>query len=491
MRSGPSRNVFPIAAGLALLAGLAAARPAPEPLTVRGPLSLQAEAERIVAGASGEWSVLAWAVERDEPLFAIDANQARILASNTKVFTSIWALEVLGEDHRFPTDLLVTAPIGEDGVLHGDVVLRGSGDPAFGNREFNSDPMAPLRTMARELHARGLRQVQGNVMGDASAFDTVKVGPEWPLDTSGGAAAYAPRVSGLAFGRNLLWVELTPTTAGQAPHIRTEPQMPEIPMHATVRTGGGRAVVTRHPNSDTILVRGGVSGRGPFRYGIGVTQPALLAAGALRQALEEEGIVVHGRAVSGTPTDTAYLVHRHFSMPLLGMVAKLNRDSDNFFAEHLFKAAAAEVIGVGSYTAAGAASALFFIERAGVPYGQIYLADGSGLSRFNHGSAFSLVRALQFAADQPWFGTFDASLAVAGERQGTMRRMFVGTPGYGKVRGKTGFIRGVRTLSGFVESADGEQIAFAFLYNGSNTNGARLVQQELANLLAQHGRPGG
>jgi serine-type D-Ala-D-Ala carboxypeptidase/endopeptidase (penicillin-binding protein 4) len=485
------RQLAPLAAGLALLAGLAAARPAPQPLTVSGPLPLQAAAEQIVAGTGGAWSVLAWSVDRNEPLFAIDANEARVIASNTKVFTSVWALEVLGEDYRFPTDLLVTAPIGEDGVLRGDVILRGSGDPAFGNAEFNDDPMAPLRVMARELAARGVREVQGNVMGDASAFDANLVGPEWPLDTSGGAAAYAPRVSGLAFGRNMLWVELTPTTAGQPPEIRTVPHVPEIPMNATVRTGGGRAIVTRFPESDTILVRGAVSGRGPFRYGIGVTDPALLAAGALREALVEQGIVVHGQAVSGTPRDTAYHVHRHLSMPLHGMIAKLNRDSDNFFAEHLYKAAAAHVIGVGSYPAAGPASALFFIERADIPHGQVYLSDGSGLSRLNYGSAYSLVQTLLFAREQPWFDTFDASLAVSGERRGTMRRMFVGTPGAGSVRGKTGFIRGVRTLSGFVETAGGETVAFAFFYNGGNTNGARGAQEQLGTLLAEHGRPGG
>jgi serine-type D-Ala-D-Ala carboxypeptidase/endopeptidase (penicillin-binding protein 4) len=488
------RTLVPIGAGLALLGGLAAAataRPVPEPFAARSPLALQAAAEEIVQGATGEWSVMAWSLDRDEPLLAIHPNAARILASNTKVFTSVWALGVLGDDYRFPTDLLVTAPIGDDGVLRGDVVLRGTGDPAFGFPEFNADRMDPLRVMARELRARGVREVHGDVVGDASAFDDVGVGPEWPLDTSGGAAAYAPRVSGLAFGRNLLWVEIVPTPGSQTPEIRTDPVLPEVPLLSTVRAGGGRAVVTRRPESDTILVRGAVSGRGPFRYGIGVTEPALLAAGALRQALTEEGIVVHGRARAGVPSDTAYHVHRHLSMPLLGMIAKLNRDSDNFFAEQLYKATAARVTGLGSYDAAGPASALFFIEEAEVPHGQLYLADGSGLSRYNHGSAYALVRALLFAREQPWFETFDGSLAVAGEGSGTMRRMFRGSPGEGRVRAKTGFIRGVRTLSGYVETADGERVAFAFLYNGGNTNGARLVQEELGNLLAQFSRGGG
>src|SRR5690606_2723821 len=106
------------------LAGGLGARPVPQTMP------LQAEAMSILAGASGEWGVFAWAIDSGRPLFGFDATKALIPASNNKVFTSIWALDMLGADHRFATDLLLTGPV-ENGVLRGAVVIRGSGDPAF------------------------------------------------------------------------------------------------------------------------------------------------------------------------------------------------------------------------------------------------------------------------------------------------------------------------------------------------------------------------
>jgi serine-type D-Ala-D-Ala carboxypeptidase/endopeptidase (penicillin-binding protein 4) len=448
---------------------------------------LQAEAERIVGRVGGSWGVMAWSIDRQQPLFAVNANEALVPASNNKVFTAIWALDLLGPDHRFPTEMLVTGPIGADGVLQGDVVLRGSGDPSFGNAGFENNRMDPLRTMAQQLHARGVRVVSGSVIGDATAFDTVLVGPEWPRDTEGGAAFYAPRVSGLPFQRNVIWVVAEPNPAGGPALIRLDPEVEVVPVHSTVTTGGSRAWAARRAWSDTVLVRGGVSGRGPFRYAVGVADPALLAADALRQALVEAGIQVNGPTRTGAAPEGARIVHRRLSVPLGAMIPLLNRDSDNFFAEHLYKAAVREAVGVGSYARGGTASALHFMDRAGVPPGQLYQADGSGLSRHNRTSANALVRSLVYAHGEPWSEIFHQSMAVAADRSGSMRNLFVRTPAAGNLHAKTGYIRGARTLSGYVRARNGELVAFSFLYNGNNTSGARGAQSELGVLLATFG----
>lgn len=450
--------------------------------------SLQAEAERIVAKVGGSWGVMAWSIEGRRPLVSINANDPLVPASNNKVFTAIWALDVLGPDYRFPTDLLVTGPI-RDGVLQGDVVLRGSGDPAFGYPEFEKDPMDPLRVMAQRLRALGVRSVQGGVVGDASAFDTLLVGPRWPRDTGGGSAQYAPRVSGLPFQRNMIWIEASPNPSGGPALIRLDPAVDVVPVVSEVRTGGSRAWAVRRADTDTIQVRGGVSGRALNRFGVGVSKPALLAADALRLALAEAGIQVSGQPrVDATP-EGARLVHRHLSIPLSTMIPKLNQESDNFFAEHLWKAAAHEVLGEGSYLRGGTASALHFMRRAGVPAGQIYQTDGSGLSEYNRASPNALVRALVYAHGQPYSEGFHASMAVAGDPAGTMRRLYRNTAAEANLHAKTGYINGVRTLSGYVRAANGETIAFSFLYNGRGTSAARGAQQELGVLLAEYGGP--
>jgi D-alanyl-D-alanine carboxypeptidase/D-alanyl-D-alanine-endopeptidase (penicillin-binding protein 4) len=469
------RTAVPGALALALVGGgFFAVRAGTQ--TGAGPL--QAQAAALVANP-GEWSILAWSLDRNEPLFAINAEQAIIPASNNKVYSAIWALGVLGPDYRFPTDVLITGPV-EGGVLRGDVVIRGSGDPAFGYAEYDRDPMTTPRKMAAALQRMGVRTVQGGVIADPYVHDRQNYGPAWPRDTGNGAARYAPTVSGLPFNRNMLWVRMTP---GQGEGFIREPDVPEIPIVNRAR-GGANAYAVRKPDEDTIRIRGGTRGR----FGVGAYEPAWLAGAALRQALREAGIQVAGPLrIAQTPRGAA-VVHRHLSIPLMEMTFQLGRHSDNFFAEHLWKAAVAKSTGQGTFVGGGAASAVFFHDRAGVPWGQIWQADGSGLSAQNRTSANGLVRALIFAHRQPWGARFHESLAVAGERGGTMNRMFVGTPAQGNLHAKTGYINDVRTLSGFVKTASGENVVFSFLYNGRNTGGARGVQQNLGNLLATYQR---
>lgn len=454
----------------------------PAQLAAQGGLPLQSRAQAII-GNGDDWSAMAWSVDRNRPLFAVNAEEVMVPASNNKVFTSIWALDMLGPDYRFPTELLIAGPI-RDGVVRGDVVLRGSGDPSFGYPEFTDDTMDPLRIMARQLRARGVRAIEGGVIADETAFGDSLYGPDWPRDTGNGVSRYAPRVSGLSFQRNMLRVEAIPGPGGV--RIQTTPRTDQIPVVSRVTRGGGRGYAVRNPDEDTIRVRGSVSGRGPHRYEIGVSQPALLAGEALQQALEEVGITV-GRPtrIADTPRG-AKLVHRHFSIPLRVMIPKLNQDSDNFFAEHLWKAAAAKAVGVGSYARGGPKSAIFFAERTKMPFGELWQADGSGLSSQNRSSARALVSALAYAHRRPWSRMFHESLAVGGSPDGTLRRLFNGSRATDNLHAKTGYIRGVRTLSGYVRARNGELIAFSLLYNGRNTSGARGVQQQLGNLLADY-----
>lgn len=455
------------------------------------PAMLQAAAEEIVGRTGGEWGVAAWSIDRSEPLISIHPSLPLTPASNNKVLTAIWALDELGPEYRFPTDLLITGKV-RDGVLEGDVVLRGSGDPALGYPPhlgyslFFEAPMTPFRIMAQSLLEHGIHRVEGSVIGDATVFDTILVGPHWPSDTGAGAAQYAPRVSGLAFQRNMVWVEAL-AGPGSAPVVRLDPPVEVIPVLANLHSGSGGAVAVRRPHEDTIRVRGAVSGRGPHRYGIGVADPALLATGALRQALLEAGIQVEGGVALGQTPKDAKLLHRHLSIPLGMMIPFLNQHSDNFFAEHLWKAASAAAIGVGSYRRGGPASALHFVEKLGVPPGEVYQFDGSGLSSDNRVSANALVHALVYAHFRPYSELWHRSLAVAGDPEGTMNRLFRGTAAAGNLHAKTGYIAGVRTLSGYVRARNGELIAFSFLYNGRNTSGARDAQQNLGVLLANYG----
>jgi len=438
--------------------------------------ALQAQVEALV-GNNPEWGLMAWSVDRKEPLFAVNAEKPMTPASNNKVFTAVWALTVLGPDYRFPTDLLVSGNV-QGGVLQGDVILKGSGDPALGYPAFDKDPLESLRPMARALRAKGITSIQGGVIGDASVFDSVPHGPNWPRDTGNGVSAYAPTVSGLAFQRNLIWVDVR--NGGW----KLQPDAPEIPVVNQAR-GGGRGFAVRKPDNDTVILRGGITGSAFRRYMVGVQDPAVMAAAALRQVLREAGITVAGRAVRGVTPQGAKLVHRHYSVPLSVIVRKMNRESDNFFAEHLWQAAQA---GHGSYAEGGKASAAFYQARAGIPQGQLWQADGSGLSADNRITALAMTRALSYADHQPWREVFHESLPVGGEPDGTLKHLFTTGPAKGNLHAKTGYIKQVRTLSGYVKARNGERIVFSFLYNGRNTSGARGIQSKLGDMLADFSR---
>ncbi len=293
-------------------------------------------------------------------------------------------------------------------------------------------------------------------------------------------------MDGLAFSRNVLWLRLEPEN-GRV-RVETEIDVPEIPIVNEASVGGGRAYVVRRPGEDTIRVRGSYSGGRLHRYGVGVADPTLLAMAALRQVLREEGIEVRGPLRAGETPEDATLVHRHLSVPLRAMIEQMNRESDNFFAEHVWKIAAAADIGKGSYLRGGPASALFFHDVAGVPFGQLWQADGSGLSSENHVSALAMTRVLAYADRAESGETFHESLAVGGEPEGTLRRLFRAEPAAGNLHAKTGYIRGVRTLSGYVTARNGERIAFSLLYNGRGTSRARGQQEEVGNLLANFSR---
>jgi D-alanyl-D-alanine carboxypeptidase/D-alanyl-D-alanine-endopeptidase (penicillin-binding protein 4) len=295
-------------------------------------------------------------------------------------------------------------------------------------------------------------------------------------------------VSGLPYHRNAIGIRARPNPAGGAALVELMPAVSVIPVVSQARTGGGRAWAVRSAGDDTIYVKGGVSGRGSYVYQVGVAQPALLTTDALRAALTEAGIQVRGASRIGRTPEDAKLVHRHLSIPLRYMVSKLNRESDNFFAEHVWKAASAKVLGQGSFDRAGAASALHFMRAARVPLGQLYQFDGSGLSAFNRTSPNAMVRALVYAHGAPFSKAFHESLPTAGASGGTLRNLFRGTAAAGNLHAKTGYINDVRTLSGYVRAANGELIAFSFLYNGRSTSAARGVQTELGTLLADFTR---
>lgn len=463
--------------------------------------SLRRDLMRIIREPSWDengYGVLAVSLDRGDTLFALNPDRPLAPASNAKLFSTAAALYYLGPDFRFSTFLLADGPV-HDGVLAGDLILYGTGDPSISGRMLEG-PSAVLRRLAASLEEAGIRRIAGDVVGDGSYFDDEWVGPGW--EESDLDDWYGAPVGGLSLAENMVSVRISPGGAGAPAVIRTTPATRGLALENRVRTvRSGSSAVTFQRIDGRLVATGQVrAGGGGISRSIPVVDPANFAAAALSAVLEERGIAVDGgvRTVrrpeesrvsfsgGGAPAVNApRVLGAHLSPPLSEVAAVTNHVSHNLFAEALLKTVGRVVMGEGTF-AAGVQAVRYFLEcELGPEPPEISQVDGSGLSRNNLLTARTTVRLLDYMPRSGFWESFFSSLPAAAVPDGLEQRMR-GTPAAGNLRAKTGTIRRVSALSGYVTSADGERIAFSILANGvpSNARAKRLEDAIGARLAA-------
>lgn len=438
------------------------------------------------ASRSGSWGVAVVSLETGDTLFTHNADRQMLPASTMKLFTSAVALERFGPDHRLVTEVLREGALGADGTLRGNLVLRGTGDPSFSRRYADgASGETPIAAIARLVAQAGVRRVSGDIVGDASAFEERKVPEGWRSRYLG--ASYAARVSALSYNENLLAITVKP--AGKTAAITFEPALSGINIVNSVKLVAGRgsriSVVQRE---NGIEVRGTIgrahAGR---RVQVVAEHPALMTTAAFRAALEQHGIAVDGGARLATAASGAPRVAALPSASIGELVSKMNGESNNHFAELLFRNAARSAGVVGSAENANILLRRFLWEKAQVPPTSVYAADGSGLSTADRVTPRAMVQLLGYAAVAPWREVLEQSLPVAGRTEGLRSRMRY-TPAMGNLRAKTGTTNDVASLGGYVTSRDGERLAFAFIYNGRDRWRAKEAMDAMGATLANYAR---
>jgi serine-type D-Ala-D-Ala carboxypeptidase/endopeptidase (penicillin-binding protein 4) len=355
-----------------------------------------------------------------ETVFRWRQGTPRILASNTKLYTTATALARFGTEGTLGTEVLGNGAVDVQGVWRGDLYLKGGGDPTFGSRTFTRRAYgagATVEDLALGLEQAGIERVTGRIVGDESAFDPLRGGPDSGYATS----VWVGPLSGLSFNRGL----------------------------------------------------GDESGRS-FQV-----NPPTFAAARLEHALESQGIRVHGAPRVGVTPRGAEVLASVDSPPMADLVRMTNKPSDNFFAEMLLKGLARQANGRGT-TAAGARLVADFARGLGAP---ARLADGSGLSRSNRASPRRVVQFLAAMQARDEFDAWYASLPVAG-RDGTLSTRMRSGPARGRCHAKTGTLSGVSALSGYCEARSGDLYAFSILMNAVYPTGARQLQDRMAHALA-------
>lgn len=437
---------------------------------------------------NGEWGAMVVSISRGDTLFAHDPDEPRTPASTFKLFTAALALEKLGPDHTFSTDVLRDGPL-EAGTLRGNLVLRGDGDPALSSRWVRGGIDAPMTMLARFTLGAGVRHVTGDLIADASAFENRRIPEGWLSRYAG--AGYAAPFSALSLNENIVIVAASPGT-GAAANVWLEPATRGLTVTSTVRTVAGRGtrITARRVGDDRVIVSGTIGARaGTVRYQLVVGDPVTFTAGAFRAALESQGVVVDGAIkVADTPS-SATLVTSLASPPLARIVSVMNRESINHYAEQLFRGAA-RATGentIGSAETGNTALRDFLVQRVGASRNAVTAKDGSGLSTLDRTSARALVQLLAHAHGTSWSSALHASLPVAGESE-LLRNRMRETPAQGNLHAKTGTTNEVIGLAGYVTAENGEILAFAFLYNGKDRWHARETIDAMGPTMAAFSR---
>jgi D-alanyl-D-alanine carboxypeptidase/D-alanyl-D-alanine-endopeptidase (penicillin-binding protein 4) len=433
---------------------------------------------------SGNFGIMAVSLTRGDTLFMHNAGIPLLPASTLKMLTSAVAFERFGPQYRFSTDVLHDGTVGADGTLAGNVYLRGDGDPSLSGRYMQGGPEAPMNFLADQLVARGVKRITGDVVGDASAFDDRTIPEGWL--TRYLQSGYAARVSGLSLNENLVWVTIEPGG------VRLEPATSAIKLVNNVRTvaGGGASLSIRRASDGTITVSGRIGrNSAPRRYVYVVEDPAPFATGALREALIAKGITVSGGIRLGkTPANATKLASIE-SPTLDRIIAAMNRESINHFAELLLRNAVRgrQREKQGTAPAGQALMRNFFATKVGADTMQLMIADGSGLSTLDRVTPRAMTQMLGYAHSADWGPWFHASLPVAGESE-LMRRRMRGGQAQGNLHAKTGTTNDVVALSGYVTALNGEVIAFSFIYNGRDRGAARSMIDVMGQTLANFAR---
>ncbi len=467
---------------------LAHADPAAQ--TAAGDPALTASIDSILADPRFDGSTVSVDV-RDaatgEALYERDTDKRLNPASNMKLFTSAAAMDVLGPDYRFTTDLLSDGAV-RGGRLRADLYLRGGGDPTMLADDYGD--------LATQLRAAGVRRVQGDLVADDTFFDDVPLATAWSWDDE--PYYYSAVTSALTvapdtdYDSGTVIVRTAPAGEGETPAVTLQPRTGVVDIVNRATTGaagsGNSLSVERQHGTDRVVITGSLAAdsSGDTEW-VTVPEPTTYAADVLERALVAEGIQVAGDVRQGATPADARVLATHDSMTLTELLTPFMKLSNNMHAEALVKTLGQEAGGAGSWPA-GLAQVRDYAQGRGVDTSRVRISDGSGLSRFDLLSTDAVADLLVAVRSEPWFQQWYDALPVAGNPDrltgGTLRSRMRNTAATDNLRGKTGSMTSVTALSGYVSNADGRELVFSMISN-NYLSSPRSAEDALGVTLAE------
>jgi D-alanyl-D-alanine carboxypeptidase/D-alanyl-D-alanine-endopeptidase (penicillin-binding protein 4) len=455
----------------------AAPRPtvAPAASSVSGAVRLQHQIQTILADPvleRSQWGIVCKSLETGETLYTLNGGKLLMPGSTMKIVTLAAAAERLGWDYAFDTRVVATGPI-ESGVLDGDLVIVGSGDPSI----TDADGTLIFADVADSLKAQGVHTITGRIVGDDNVFDDEAYGPGWAWDDLASRDSVA--VSGLPYNENTVQAVVSAgSTVGTNATVTFSPVSGSIAVDSRVLTTTADTapaiIARRSPEHGHLQLAGSIPiGSPPLARSVAVVNPTLFFATALRYGLIAAGIRVGGPPVDvddltdPPPSENGTPLWTHRSSPLSTLATRLMKNSQNLYAESLLKAIGGS-FGMPTFEGGRTAAGQIVWPWGVSPTGLVQV-DGSGLSRYNYVTADTLVAILAHVErNDSLREPFEASLPIAGQ-DGTLAGRMQGTAAAGNAVAKSGTLANVRSLAGYVTSADGERLVFAVIANNYGT----------------------
>jgi serine-type D-Ala-D-Ala carboxypeptidase/endopeptidase (penicillin-binding protein 4) len=463
------------------------------PLVAQG--SLAHRLDRLLGRAPfnrASWGLLV-VTDQGRTVYQHDPDQLFVPASTLKLAVTAAASVLLPPGFRITTAAYGTGPL-TDGTLQGDLVIYGHGDPSFGAHCYGPDTLAVgvcdslwtrIDAFADSLVAHGLRAVGGAIVGDGSYFEPTLVHPEWEsYDLNWW---YAAPVSGLGFNDNSVNITSKPGGRVGAPaDVAFQPDLGNFAFENRTRTGAADTKRTldffRQPDTPFIWAQGvvplGAAGRTEY---FALPHPNMYFVQALRTVLQDRGVSIAGPTLATTDS-TRYAAARLqpplatiASRPVSELIYPLLNESQNWFAEMLLKVLGKELGGGGSWDSGTAVVGRFLTDSVGVDSTAFDLHDGSGLSRSNLVSPRAIVALLRYMRHRPDNAGFLRSLPRPGS--GTLSDRLRCTPADGRLEAKTGSLREVNALAGYLERPKDGPYIFDIVTNNHTASAASGVAQ--------------
>lgn len=420
-------------------------------------------------------------------------------ASNMKNFTVAAALEKLTPDFRFVTSVYAPTAPDASGTIRGDLIIYGRGDPSISTAFNDKDYFRGMNNLVDKIVAAGVKRIEGNLIGDESYFTGGTLPDTWEWDDL--QWYYGAEVSALTVNDNALDLIVRPSaTVGAPASVQLLPAGSGVVLvnsTQTGATGSQRTIgIRRKPGTNIVEVFGSIAKGAPtYTNYVSVPKPAMFFVSLLRQLLEQKGVAVTGatRTVDAdfrknAPLPTNLIEITKLESPPLSLIAqKTMKPSQNLYTELILRAMG-EAIGDKTnprWTSKdrGVAVVDKFMQEIGASPGSVLMYDGSGLSRHNLITPNAVAQLYTFMDKSRFAQAWRDSLTIAGI-DGTLQNRFKGTRGENNIRGKTGTIDQVSSLSGYLTTAAGERLVFSLITNNIPEGRQRTATiDEIALLL--------